>query len=117
MTNSNLVDCTTGKSAVRALEDAAGIDARLTKRIHNVSSVAHQPAGFGKFTQVICRGERVARRQVDKLGTPANTKNVEADEDGVGPLAHKSCEGRIDLTAGAGVEHLDLQPHDAGSRC
>ena len=31
--------------------------------------------------------------------------------------AHKSCEGRIDLTASAGVEHLDLQPHGAGSRC
>jgi hypothetical protein len=28
----------------------------------------------------------VARRQVDQLGTPANKKNVEADEDGVGPL-------------------------------
>ncbi len=26
----------------------------------------------------------MARRQVDQLGTPANKKNVEADEDGVG---------------------------------
>jgi hypothetical protein len=30
-----------------ALEDAAGIDADLTKRIRNVASVTHQPAGFG----------------------------------------------------------------------
>src|SRR5262249_43795308 len=60
------------------------------------------------ITQGMCPGQRVARCQVDQLGTPANKKNVEGDEDGVGPLARKSCEGRIDLTAGAGVEHLDL---------
>ena len=35
---------------LRALEDAGGVDADLTVRIHNVASVAHQPADFGKFT-------------------------------------------------------------------
>src|SRR5215831_330167 len=35
------------------LEDAAGIDANLTKRIRNVDSVAHQPADFGKITHRI----------------------------------------------------------------
>ena len=58
----------------------------------------------------------MARRQVDQLDTPAVEKGVVADEKGVGPLAHKGCEGRIDLAAGAGVEDLDLQPHGAGSR-
>ena len=58
----------------------------------------------------------MARRQVDQLDTPAGEKGVAADEEGVGPLAHKSCEGRIDLAAGAGVEDLDLQPHGASSR-
>ena len=43
-------------------------------------------------------------------------KGVAADEKGVGPLTPKSCEGRSDLTAGPGVEDLDLQPHGAGSR-
>ncbi len=99
-----------------ALEDAAGIDADLTIRIRNVGSVAHQPAGFGKFTRRICRGDRVARRQSGQLDTPAGEEGVAADEERVGPLAHKSCEGRIDLAAGAGVEDLDLQPHGAGSR-
>src|SRR5262245_27510699 len=100
---------------LRALEDAAGIDADLTKRIRNVGSVAHQPADFGKLTRGICRGERVARRQVDQLGTSVSKKNGEADEYGVWPVAHKSCEGRIDLTAGAGVEYLDLQRHGVSS--
>ena len=58
----------------------------------------------------------MARRQVDQLDAPADEKGVGADEEGVGPLAHKSCEGRIDLAAGAGVEDLDLQPHGARSR-
>ena len=58
----------------------------------------------------------MARRQVDQLDTPAVEEGVAADEEGVGPLAHKSCEGRIDLAAGAGVEDLDLQPHGASSR-
>ena len=99
-----------------ALEDAAGIDADLTTRIRNVGSVAHQPAGFGIFARRICRGDRVARRQLDQLDTPAGEEGVGADEEGVGPLAHKSCEGRIDLAAGAGVEDLDLQPDGARSR-
>ena len=51
-----------------------------------------------------------------QLDTPGLEEGIAADEEGVGPLAHKSCEGRIDLAAGAGVEDLDLQPHGAGSR-
>ena len=58
----------------------------------------------------------MARRQVDQLDTPGAEKGIVADEEGVGPLAHKSCEGRFDLVAGVGVEDLDLQPHGAGSR-
>jgi len=50
-----------------------------------------------------------------KLKPPAAEKCILANEEGVGPLPHKSCEGRIDLAAGASVEGLDLQPHGAGS--
>src|SRR5262249_25790726 len=100
---------------LRALEDATGIDADLTIHIHNVASVGHQPAGLGKFTVPIYRGEPVAPRQEDQRDTPSVEEGVVADEEGVGPLAHKSCEGRIDLPAGTGVEDLDLQSHGAGS--
>src|SRR5262249_46309372 len=51
-----------------------------------------------------------------QLGTPAIEKDVDVDENGVGPLAHKSGEGRIDLADGAGVEDLDLQAHSAAGR-
>src|SRR5262245_6481103 len=96
-------------SGLGTFEDAAGVDPDLTKRIHNVGSVTHQPADFGKLTQGICRGERMARRQIDQLSTPANKKNVDADEDGFGPLACESCEGCVDFAVGASVEDLDLQ--------
>src|SRR5262249_13145445 len=109
MTSSNLL------ARLGALEDAAGVDANLTKRIVNVDSVAHQPADFGSFTQRVGRRDFVERRQVDQLDTPTGEKSVIANEQGVGPLAHESCEGRFDLRTGAGFENLDLQSHAASS--
>ena len=101
---------------LRALKDAAGIDADLTKRIRNARAVTHQSAGFDKFAPRIYRGNPVARRQVSQLDTPADEKGVPADEKCIRALAHKDCEGRVDLAAGAGVEDMNLQPHGAGSR-
>ena len=51
-----------------------------------------------------------------QLDAPASEKGICSNEEGVGPLARKVCEGRIDLAAGAGVEDLDLQPHGARRR-
>ena len=45
-----------------ALEDAAGIDTELTKRVRDVGSVTHQPADFHRFTDPISRWNPVARR-------------------------------------------------------
>ena len=68
MTNSNLVDCRTGRSAGLApLRMLPGIDADLTKHVREVGSVAHQPAGCHKFTDRISRRNPVARRQGGKL--------------------------------------------------
>ena len=59
MTSSNLLACTTGKSRLRTLEDAAGIDADLPMRICQARSVAHQPAGFDACTRrIYCRRRR-----------------------------------------------------------
>jgi uncharacterized protein len=44
----------------------------------------------------------MARRQVGQLDAPAGEYGVAAGEDGVGPFAHKSCQSRVDLAAGAG---------------
>ena len=50
----------------------------------------------------------MARRQVGQLDTSADEKGTGANVEGVGPLAYESCEGRVDLAAGAGVEDLDV---------
>src|SRR5215831_8289525 len=101
---------------LRALEDAAGIDADLTKCIRRVASIADKPANFSEVAVCKCRGDRVARRQIDQLEAAANEKAIAADEKRVGPLAHKSCKGRVDLPTVAGLEDLELQPHSASSR-
>src|SRR5262245_18814608 len=93
---------------LHALEDAAGVDTHLTVRIRQAGSVTHQPADFGILTSRIYRGNRVARRQLGQLDTSADQKGTGADEEDVGPLAHKVSEGRVDLAAGAHAEDLDL---------
>jgi hypothetical protein len=50
------------------------------------------------------------------LDAPTGEERVRRDEDGVGSLAHKHCEGGIDLATGAGVVKLDLQSKSARSR-
>jgi len=50
-----------------------------------------------------------------QVDAPDIEKTILADKEDVGPLTHKTCEGRIDLAAGAGVEDLDLQSDGARS--
>ena len=45
---------------------------------------------------------------MDDLDTPAVEEGVVANIKGVGPLDRKSCEGRVDLPAGAAIEDLNL---------
>ena len=98
-----------------ALEDTAGINADLTKRVCEAGSVAHQPASFHVLTLRISRGNLVARRQGGKLHALGVEECVARDEEGIGALARKGGKGRIYLPARAGINDLDLQPVDAGS--
>src|SRR5262245_54123601 len=58
----------------------------------------------------------MAHRQVSKLHPPAVEEAVARYEEDVGPLAHESGKGRLDLSAGTGIKDLDLQPHCTSSR-
>ena len=55
----------------------------------------------------------MAHREHRKLHAPAREEGIAGDEQGIGPLAPKRREGRLDLAAGAGVEHLNLQSEGA----
>src|SRR5262245_4581685 len=100
---------------LRAFEDLTDHDASMTKPIQNFGPVAHQTADFGIFTNGIDRGNCVAHRERRKLDAPAGDEAVPSDEQGVDRLAAKGCEGRLDLAASAGVEHLSLQSEGACS--
>src|SRR6202011_2863439 len=69
-----------------ALEDAAGMDADLTKHFCEIGSVAHQPAGCHKITDRISRRDPVARRQGGNLHAAGGQECVASDEEGIGAL-------------------------------
>src|SRR5262249_21644773 len=96
-------------SGLRALEDLTGVDADLTKHIRNIAPIAHQPTDFDKGALGVGRGNPMMRRERRKLDAPADEERVGGDEKGVGPVARKRGEGRLDLGAGAGLEDRNLQ--------
>ena len=82
--------------------------------IHSaVRRQVHPKEGEPRFAQQLLwraavDAVREARCEVDQLDAPGEEEGVGVDEKRVGALARKRCEGRIDLAAGVGVEHLDL---------
>src|SRR5262249_12143753 len=52
-----------------------------------------------------------------QLDTPCSEKGIGGDKEGIRALTLHTFERSTDLTAGAGVENLDLQAHDASSGC
>src|SRR5262249_44855964 len=93
---------------IRALEDAARIDAGLTPRVRKVGSVAHEPADFWKFTLCIGRRNSMAHRSVRNVDASAGEKAGGPHKEGVDPIAHEPFKGRVDVAAGAGPDPLDL---------
>jgi hypothetical protein len=81
----------------------------LTKHVHDVGSVAHQPTGCDKITVRIRRRYPSARRQNRKLAAAAGEKCVATEEEGIGAIAGKSGKGRIDLADCRGIEYLSFQ--------
>jgi hypothetical protein len=103
-----------GRPFIRLAHRRAEIDTGLTQRIRNVGSVAHQPAGFGKFTPYIDRGNRIPRRQMRQLDTPCGQKGGGGDEESVGPLTLSKAAPISRLVLA--LKDLYLQAHGASSR-
>lgn len=101
---------------LRALEDAAGINADLAGHIREIGPVTHETAGSHNFAvRVGCRNP-FARRQSCKLHATAVEERVGGNKKRVHALARKHLEGCIDLAGRAGVEDLlDLHAHGAGA--
>src|SRR5262245_43432422 len=59
-----------------ALEHAAGVEPKLTPRLVQVGSVAHESANFRILTSHIGRRQRVPCGQLDQLDAPAGKKGL-----------------------------------------
>src|SRR5271166_776680 len=116
MTNSNVVDCTTGRSAgFVPFEDLTGVDANLVIHVQKIGPIARQSTDFDMLATGIDRGNPMARCQRRKLDAPTAVEPVRGDEEGIGTVAREGGTGRLDLAAGARVENLNLQPESACS--
>src|SRR5262249_60113080 len=78
-----------------ALEDATGLGSKLTERVSEACSIAHQPAGFRIVAKRIRRGQSAEHRQERQLDTPVVKERGALDEQTVGSFANKGCEGRL----------------------
>src|SRR5262245_39225701 len=101
-------------SGFSAVEDLTGISADLTIHAHTIGVVTHQAAGFDGLAGGIARRNPIARREGRKLDPPAREEHVTIDEQGIGTVAYKGGEGRLDLAAGTCVENLNFQPERTG---
>ena len=90
------------------LEDLTSVSADLTKHVHTIGRIPHQPSDLHSLTRGIARGNPIARRESRKLNAPAREEHVTSDVQGVGVVPHGG-EGCLDLAPGAGVEDLNLQ--------
>src|SRR5665811_1245996 len=109
----NLLDRQVG--GLLALEDTAGIDANPTERIRKTASVAHQAASLGELAKMVDRGYRVADRQYGELFKPATEECIAANHEPARSQLDQLCEDTIELTFGAGIQYMELQPE--GTSC
>ena len=62
------------------------------------------------------RGHRVTQGQRGELGAAAGKERVGRDQQHVGSLLDKGRKSRIDLSVGAGVKHVHLEPKGPSTR-
>src|SRR5215510_1334183 len=74
-----LIDWQVGR--LRALENAAGIEADVTVRLRKIAPVAHQTASCGKSAKLVDRRHRLAERQGRKLSAPTIEVHIRGDHE------------------------------------
>src|SRR5262245_3707655 len=99
-------------SRYRALENAASVNADLTKHVGKARSVAHQPASFRELATGIDRGHRVTRRQREELYAATYEYRIWSSEKSVCPFLHKARKGRVKVTSSADGQKYDLSSDD-----
>jgi hypothetical protein len=96
--------------ALRALENAAGVDTSLTKRIGNVGAITHQSASRHELTPNVRRRYTVAGCQCNELSAPIIEKRIGGNQECVDVLLVNGRESGFELAFGAGIQHTHLAP-------
>src|SRR5262249_12100951 len=84
-------------SGFGALEDVSAIDTHLTNHLCDVDSIAHQRAGYHRFTGCVKRRNPVARRQSGQLYTATVEESIGCHKQSVVVLLRISGKGSINL--------------------
>src|SRR5215510_14902654 len=95
--NSNLVGCTTGKSAGFSPENAAGVDTGLSPSIRKARRIAHKTADFHGLAPGVNRRHGMAGRQGDDLIGICKKRNSAAHHERFSSLLNKVREGCLEL--------------------
>src|SRR5262249_54772769 len=86
----------------------------LAMCVGDTCSVAHQAAGFGKLTHKIDRRHPVVSRQRSELKAAVDEQRAGTYQQRINRLLGKPCKGRINITAGGGLDDFDLLPDGQG---
>jgi hypothetical protein len=98
------------------LEKPASINADLTICVRTTASVAYQTAGCGELAILEDRRYCVTECQCAELFAPANEECVGGDHEAACPQLDQSCEDRIEVALGAGIQDVELQAEGMGRR-
>src|ERR1035437_6818958 len=113
ITNSNLVDCTTGRSAgFSPLENSPNVNPSLAIRARYVGSVAHQTASGRKLSKFIYRGNHMTSRQHDELLALAQQEWIAGDNKAIRPLLDEGRKCWFKVALIRGVNNVDLLSND-----
>src|SRR5262249_45033938 len=82
--------------------------------VGDTCSVAHQAAGFGKLTHGIDRRYPVVSRQRSELKAAVVEERGGSYQERINRLLGKPRKGRINVTAGGGLDDFDLLPDGRG---
>src|SRR5262249_17053666 len=97
-----------------ALENPAGVYAGLAICVAEVRSVAHQAADLGSLAPGIDRRHPVVSRQRSELYATVVEQRAGTNQQRINRLLAKPRKGRINVTAGGGLEEFDLLPNGQG---
>ena len=117
ITNSNLLDCPTGKSAgFSPLRNPPSLDTHQAIHVRKAVAVCHQTASVSKVAQVVDRRYPMACCQRDNLIAPIKEKRIGGTEKRSDSLLHHTCECSVKLAFAACIKNNNFPSERGGCR-